>query len=131
MRFYILFLFATLVASSLSSEEVQWKSCYKKVLVSAYCPCEICCSKKFSDGLTATGTDAHIKGVAVDPKLIPLNSRIDVPGYGNWILADDIGGAIEGCHIDIRFKTHQEAINWGVKTLKIRVWTKIVGVYKK
>lgn len=93
------------------------------VIVTAYCACSICCGAS-ADGKTATGRSAALKGVAVDPKLIPLGSRLDIPGYGNWQLADDVGGAIKGKHIDIRFKTHKEAKKWGTRKLKIRVWKK-------
>lgn len=91
--------------------------------VTAYCPCEKCCSIEFSDGKTAIGRDAYkTKGVAVDRSKIPLNSHLDIPGYGNWIVADDVGGAIRGNRLDVRFPTHREALKWGVKKLRVRVW---------
>lgn len=103
------------------------------LVVSAYCPGSCCCGTS-ADGKTATGRDATKSGVAVDPKVIPLGSRLDIPGYsrtngtstagGAWILADDVGGAIKGKRIDIRMQTHQEALNWGRKTLRVRVWRK-------
>jgi 3D (Asp-Asp-Asp) domain-containing protein len=97
---------------------------YRTVKVTAYCSnCPICCGK-YADGKTATMRDASLPGVAVDKKLIPLGSRLDIPGYGNWQLADDVGGLIKGDHIDIRFNDHQKAKEFGVKTLKIRVWRK-------
>jgi len=91
------------------------------VKVTAYCPCPICCGKH-SNGITATGTTAYKKGVAVDPTFIPLGSRLDIPGYGNWIKADDTGGKIKENHIDIRFQNHQQAKTYGTKYLKIRIW---------
>jgi len=112
----ILVIFGSAICSSKN-----WKSKRMKVKVTAYCPCEICCGGH-SDGKTATNRDASKNGIAVDPQIIPLGSRLDVPGYGNWQLADDTGGAIKNHHIDIRFKTHKEALNWGTKTIKIRVW---------
>ena len=93
-----------------------------------YCECSVCCDG-FADGKTATGRNAQLAGVAVDPKVIPLGSRVDIPGYtrgtngnGSWILADDVGGAIKGNVIDVRFKTHAEARAWGVRVIWIRVW---------
>jgi len=100
-----------------------WQPEYMTVRATAYCPCSKCCGED-ADGYTATMRDAKLKGVAIDKRLIPLGSRLDIPGYGNWVLADDVGGAIKGNRIDVRFKTHQEALNWGVKTLRIRVWRK-------
>ena len=97
------------------------------VTATAYCPCSKCCGKH-ANGITSTGRDANKAGVAVDPELIPKNSHLDIPGYkrgpnknGSWIICDDVGGAIKGPRIDVRFKTHQEALKWGVKRLLIRV----------
>lgn len=107
----------------------EWDSKYVRVRASAYCPCEQCCGTD-ADGVTATGRDAKLKGVAVDRKLIPLGSRLDIPGYGNWQLADDVGGALKAkkgdkfYRIDVRFKTHKEALQWGIQYLKIRIWRK-------
>lgn len=50
------------------------------VIVTAYCPCSTCCGSH-ANGLTATNRDATRAGVAVDPKVIPLGSRLDIPGY--------------------------------------------------
>lgn len=99
-----------------------------RVEATAYCPCEVCCGK-FSDGKTATGRDASLPGIAVDPDVIPLGSRIEIPDCklcdGKWsVLADDVGGAIKGYRIDIRFQSHEEALEWGRKMVTIRVWTK-------
>jgi len=99
--------------------EEKWSQVYEIYKVTAYCPCSLCTN---GDGITATGRDAYTIGVAVDESIIPLGSRLDIPEYGTWVLADDVGGAIKNKHIDIRFKTHQEALNWGVKKLKIRIW---------
>jgi 3D (Asp-Asp-Asp) domain-containing protein len=100
---------------------------YLTVIATAYCPCKKCCGK-WADGKTKLGTDAKSAGVAVDPNVIPLGSHIDVPNYqrgpnknGSWILCDDTGKKIKGNKIDLRFKTHQEALNWGIKKIKIRV----------
>lgn len=46
------------------------------------------------------------QSIAVDPKLIPLGSRVYVAAYrrtagGGWFRADDVGGAIIGRHIDV------------------------------
>jgi len=98
-----------------------------EVIATAYCPCIICCGE-YSDGITSTGRDASLPGVAVDPKIIRLGSRMDIPGYGrgnngSWILVDDVGEAIKGNKIDVRFDTHREAKKWGRKKITIRIWT--------
>lgn len=94
-----------------------------QVRATAYCPCKVCCGRSAS-GITASGRSAGGRGVAVDPRLIPLGSHLDIPGYGNWIDADDTGSAIKGNRIDVRFQSHAEAKAYGVRTITIRVWRK-------
>lgn len=91
-----------------------------EVEVTAYCPCEICCGE-YADGKTVTGKNAYLPGIAVDKKIIKLGTLIDVPGYGKFE-ADDIGGAIKGNKIDIRFKSHREALKWGRRKLKVKIY---------
>jgi 3D (Asp-Asp-Asp) domain-containing protein len=48
----------------------------------------------------------YLQSIAVDPRVIPLGSRVYVPayrndGYGGWFVAQDTGGAINGRHIDV------------------------------
>jgi 3D (Asp-Asp-Asp) domain-containing protein len=47
----------------------------------------------------------YYHSIAVDPRLIPLGSRVYVPAYrrngGGWFIAQDTGGAIKGRHIDV------------------------------
>jgi 3D (Asp-Asp-Asp) domain-containing protein len=94
--------------------------------VTAYCPCAKCTPGK---GKTASGRDAKKDGVAVDKRVIPLGSRLDVPGAktgsngnGSWLLADDTGSAIVGDVIDVRMQSHDEAKRWGRKELRVRIW---------
>lgn len=99
------------------------------VRASAYCPCAICTD---GDGITATGRNAYSDGVAVDPFVIPLGTRLDIPGVrigpnrnGSWLPADDTGRLIKGRRIDIRFfgpRAHERARAYGTKRLKIRLW---------
>jgi 3D (Asp-Asp-Asp) domain-containing protein len=44
-------------------------------------------------GHTASGTYVHWGSIAVDPRLIPMGSKIFVPGYG-YGRAEDTGSAI-------------------------------------
>ena len=55
-------------------------------------------------GKTFLGTPVKQGTIAVDPKVIPLGTRIYVPGYGFGI-AEDIGGSIKGKRIDLGFET--------------------------
>jgi resuscitation-promoting factor RpfB len=53
-------------------------------------------------GVTKTGTGVYRGIVAVDPRVIPLGTRMYIPGYGYGIAADT-GGDIVGTHIDLGF----------------------------
>jgi 3D (Asp-Asp-Asp) domain-containing protein len=64
------------------------------------------------------GRSAH--GVAVDPDIIPLGSRLWIPGYGHAI-ADDIGGWIKGHRIDIRCQDDDSMDNWGRRKVRVYV----------
>lgn len=93
---------------------------WMRVTATGYCPCAICTD---GDGITATGRSAlGTDGVAVDPSVIGLGSRLDIPGYGAWVLADDTGRLVKGAKIDLRFQRHEIAKKFGVKILRIRVW---------
>lgn len=75
---------------------------------------------EWADGYTYTGLLAGRGVVAVDPKVIPLGTRLYVPGYGEAIAAD-IGGAIKGNRIDLGFATYEEAIQYGRKSVKVYI----------
>ncbi len=53
-------------------------------------------------GTTATGLATGYGVVAVDPKVIPLGTRLYIPGYGEAV-AGDTGGSIKGAKIDLGF----------------------------
>lgn len=75
---------------------------------------------EWADGLTFTGLVARRGVIAVDPTVIPLGTRLYVPGYGEGIAAD-IGGAIKGNIIDVLFETYEEAIQWGRQTVQVYI----------
>jgi peptidoglycan DL-endopeptidase CwlO len=69
-------------------------------------------------GTTATGVAVAYGIVAVDPSVIPLGTRMTVPGYGEGVAADT-GGAVRGARIDLWFPTRAEALTWGSRTVTI------------
>jgi cystine transport system substrate-binding protein len=69
-------------------------------------------------GRTATGAPTAVGIVAVDPAVIPLGTRLTIPGYGEGVAADT-GGAIRGATIDVWFATVAEARAWGRRTVTI------------
>ncbi len=69
-------------------------------------------------GITATGYRAGHGIVAVDPRVIPLGSRLYIPGYGVAI-AGDTGGAIRGNRIDLGFNSLGDAIQFGRRSVVV------------
>jgi 3D (Asp-Asp-Asp) domain-containing protein/peptidoglycan hydrolase CwlO-like protein len=72
-------------------------------------------------GRTASGTPVGWGVVAVDPSVIPLGSRLAIPGYGMGVAADT-GGAIRGGRIDVWFPTLAQAHEWGTRTVTVTVY---------
>ncbi|OSY14212.1 hypothetical protein BTJ48_04646 [Bacillus mycoides] len=74
--------------------------------------------------LTAMGHDLtenpNIRIIAVDPKVIPLGSKVWVEGYGEAI-AGDTGSAIKGNRIDVLMGSKSKAMNWGRQTVKVKI----------
>lgn len=102
------------VASTTSSDKGSKTLSVTATAYTAYCTG---CS-----GTTTTGIDliSHpdMKVIAVDPNTIPLGSRVHVEGYG-YAIAGDTGGAIKGNKIDIFVPNRQDALAWGVRTVKV------------
>jgi 3D (Asp-Asp-Asp) domain-containing protein len=69
-------------------------------------------------GATATGLATGWGVVAVDPSVIPLGTRLSIPGYGSGVAAD-VGSAISGATIDLWFPTDAQARAWGRRTVTI------------
>jgi 3D (Asp-Asp-Asp) domain-containing protein len=72
-------------------------------------------------GRTALGVPVRKGVVAVDPQLIPLGTKLHVPGYGPS-LAADVGTAIKGRIIDLWFPSTAEARAWGRRSVTITVY---------
>ncbi|QWI38466.1 enterotoxin [Bacillus mycoides] len=74
--------------------------------------------------LTAMGhdltTNPNMRIIAVDPKVIPLGSKVWVEGYGEAI-AGDTGSAIKGNRIDVLMGSKSKAMNWGRQTVKVKI----------
>lgn len=79
-------------------------------------------SEPGSGHITASGLDLYDnpQAIAVDPSVIPLNSIVNVEGYGVAIAADT-GGAIKGNIIDVHFTTVAECVAWGRRQVKVTV----------
>lgn len=76
-------------------------------------------------GFTSSGSRTNrdpngYSTIAVDPRVIPMGSKVYVEGYG-YAIASDTGSAIKGNIIDVFFNTEAEALNWGRRNVKIRI----------
>ena len=107
--------------------------------VTGYCSCGICCSWRRNwlgmpvvasgahegrpkvIGMTASGKMARPGTLAADGALYPFGVVMYVEGYG-FGRVEDRGGMITGQHIDLYFKTHAEAKQWGSRMMRVYVW---------
>jgi 3D (Asp-Asp-Asp) domain-containing protein len=70
---------------------------------------------------TASGTPVRWGVVAVDPRVIPLGSRLMIEGFEDVFVAEDTGGAIRGNHIDLYFPDVASALRFGVQTRTVTI----------
>lgn len=70
-------------------------------------------------GRTASGIPARRGVIAVDPRVIPLKSRVEIKGKGIFIAADT-GRLIKGNIIDIHMSC-TEAIKWGRRDVMVKI----------
>ncbi len=76
---------------------------------------------------TYMGTTVRPGVIAVDPKIIPLGSRVYIQypdGHGEYALAEDTGGAIKGNRIDIAMRSDDKANGFGIQNVKVYVLSK-------
>ncbi|MBC8492869.1 MAG: 3D domain-containing protein [Chloroflexi bacterium] len=111
----------------------------RTIVLTAYCSCGKCCNwkrtwygrpviatgprkgKKKVIGLTASGTKAKVGTIAADTSLYPFGTIVYVPGYG-YGRVEDRGGAIKGQRMDLFFESHDDALQWGRQTKRVRIW---------
>jgi len=90
-----------------------------RVRATAYCAAET------GGGRTASGTRPirNANGystIAVDPRVIPLGTKVYVEGYG-YAIAEDTGGAIKGNVIDLYFDSTSDMYNWGSRYVNVYI----------
>ncbi len=109
--------------------------------VTAYCACQKCCGwkrsiwscclfpvyssgplkgKRKKVGITSDGTKAKKGIIAADISKYPYGTEMYIPGYG-WGVVHDKGSGIKGNHIDVFFKSHKKALEWGSKKLYVTI----------
>lgn len=97
-----------------------------KFNASSYCFCSKCCGK--TTGITASGTKATAGRTVAMSSSYPFGTKVLVKtssgkilNNGNPYIVEDRGGAIKGNKIDIFQNSHQEALNFGRKTVYVKV----------
>lgn len=79
----------------------------------------------YGHGITAMGTKPvrdpnGLSTVAVDKTVIPLGSKLYIPGYG-YAIAADTGGAIKQMKIDLFMNTREECYAFGRRKVTVHV----------
>jgi 3D (Asp-Asp-Asp) domain-containing protein len=103
------------------AQSSEWQTV--RMRVTAYCPCERCCGR-YSNGQTACGHKIRPADVFVAAdKKYSFGTEMLVPGYNNAVPVKvlDRGGAIHGNRLDVFFASHNEALDWGVRYLDVKV----------
>lgn len=84
------------------------------------------CEDYTEPGITYTGTEPRVGEIAVDPKVIPLGTRVFVVSNdGQYVYgvatAEDIGGGIKGNRIDLYFDTIAECFQFGDRACTVYI----------
>ncbi len=107
--FVLLMTISPLQVQAAPTHKIQYLGKFK---LTAYCGCRACSGQWGNK--TAMGTRAKADyTVAVDRNVISLGTKLKING-GTYV-AEDVGGAVKGKHIDIYFKTHKAALKFGLK----------------
>lgn len=82
-------------------------------------------SDKGVSGITASGMKATrdpngTSTVAVDPRVIPLGTKLYIEGYG-YAIACDTGSAIKGNKVDVYFNSVKECYSWGSRNVDVYI----------
>ncbi|MBN2248205.1 MAG: G5 domain-containing protein [Coriobacteriia bacterium] len=99
-----------------------------QVVATAYTPWDPGCGglSVIERKIAMLGIPAGWGVIAVDPSVIPLGTRLYVPGYG-YAYAADTGGAIKGARIDVCYWSggpsvaHATAMGWGRRTITVTI----------
>ena len=87
-------------------------------IVTAYCGCKSCNGKWYGSPCKNGEYPEEGVTVACDKNVLPLNTYIEIEGYGIR-KCQDTGSKIIKNRLDLYFDSHQKALEFGVKTLKV------------
>ena len=113
----ILLLSLVMLCYNTAYAEQTWK-------ITAYCACQHCCGPG-AKGITASGKKVQTGMVACN--WLPFGTKVNIKGMGVYVVEDRGAKSLFGSktnkikHIDIYFKSHQEAKRFGVKYLEVTI----------
>ena len=113
-------------ASNTLAKKVEGKTpIVKNFNTSAYCSCSKCCGKQ--TGITSSGAKASSWYTVAAGKGYPVGTIIYIPYFkdkpnGGWFVVQDRGGAISNNKLDIYMGTHNQALQFGRKSLECYVY---------
>jgi 3D (Asp-Asp-Asp) domain-containing protein/uncharacterized protein YgiM (DUF1202 family) len=89
--------------------------CIGTFTITAYCGCSKCSS---GGNKTASGTTpTEGRTIAADTSILPYGTQVVIDGVVYTV--EDCGSGVSGNHIDIFFATHEKAVAYGRKTVKV------------
>ena len=89
--------------------------CIGTFTITAYCGCKKCSG---GHNKTASGTTpTEGRTIAADTSILPYGTQVVIDGIVYTV--EDCGSGVNGNHIDIFFSTHEKALAYGTKTVKV------------
>ncbi len=109
------------LGNSEDEDSGEWQTI--RMRVTSYCPCRKCCGR-YSDGVTASGHKIRPGDsfISADKKY-PFGTEMIIAGYngGQPVKVLDRGGVIRDNRLDVFFDSHEEALEWGVRNLDVKL----------
>ena len=105
--------YSKVITCNASAYDLSYESCGKRPGQRGY-------------GITASGMKAARGVVAVDPRVIPLGTKLYIqsldsyPDYG-YAVAGDTGGAIKGNRVDLFMESRSQALQFGRRSVKVYI----------
>ena len=90
------------------------------ITATAYCSCYKCCAP-YDGTTTASGTSPKAGRTIAASKDYSFGTEVYIPYFDKVFVVEDRGGAIQGNKIDIYFNTHEEALQFGRRTLEAQI----------
>lgn len=88
----------------------------RKIYLGVFEATAYCCGTRTATGTVPTAN----RTIAVDPRVIPYGSKVEIEGYGTYI-AEDCGGAVKGNIVDIYIPGYNNCIQFGRRKVKVYI----------